>query len=158
MDCPIVDSVNGQSTNIACSPVPEADIAMGCTYVCTFSNFAGMDSTRQNKVARLLQKELGLIFLQEGRKWVGAAGMITVTMVRMTPDLGLAKVYLSVFNVADKALVVKGINEAAHEYRRMLGTKIRHQVRHIPDLVFYLDDSLDYAERIDNLLSGLDPS
>ena len=111
-----------------------------------------MDSTRQNKVARLLQKELGLIFLQESHLF--SSKMITVTMVRVTPDLGLAKIYLSVFNPGEKSDPIGEIQEHIGRIKKELGTRIRHQLRIMPELQFFLDDSLDYADNIDRLLKN----
>jgi ribosome-binding factor A len=110
-----------------------------------------MDSTRQLKVSRLIQKELGEIFQRETRILFGAA-LITVTQVRVSPDLGLAKCYLSLFNIEDKAKLLKLIQEHTKEVRNKLSERIRKQVRVIPNLAFYHDDSLDYALRIDELL------
>ena len=78
--------------------------------------------------------------------------MITVTHVSVTSDLSYAKVYLSVFGVEDKQKVVDEVGENARAIRGLLGNRIRHQMRVIPELRFYQDDSLDYIENIDNLL------
>ncbi len=110
-----------------------------------------MDSTRQLKVSRLIQKELGEIFQQETRILFGNA-LITVTQVRVSPDLGIAKVYVSLFNVPDTKVLLKLIQEHTKEIRIKLSGRIKKQVRIIPNLVFFLDDSLDYAMRIDELL------
>ncbi len=110
-----------------------------------------MDSTRQQKFARLIQKEMADIFQKETRSKFGPV-MITVTMVRVSPDLGVAKIYVSLFPVKDKEQMLQLIKDHSHELRHILGTRIRHQARVIPELIFYLDDSLDYAERIDELL------
>ena len=111
-----------------------------------------MTSTRQNKVARLLQKELGQIFLQEGHLFGGK--MITVTMVRITPDLGIARIYVSVFNPGDKGDPISEIQEHLGRIKNELGKRIRHQLRNMPELHFFLDDSLDYADNIDRLLKN----
>jgi len=112
-----------------------------------------MDSVRQNKIARLIQKELAVILQAESRE-LFPGRMVTVTMVRVTPDLGLAKVYLSVFpNKKDEDIVAQVTPHSKH-LRSILGQNIRHQVRVIPELVFYLDDSMDYFERIDKLLKS----
>lgn len=110
-----------------------------------------MESTRLNKVNRLLQKELGDYFQKEGKEFYGGV-MITVTVVRVTPDLGLAKVYLSFFPPAQKEKIFGIVQERTRTIRHELGKKIRHQVRVVPELAFYVDDSLDYIEKIDNLL------
>ena len=110
-----------------------------------------MESIRQQKVARLLQKEVGEIFT---KKEISLANdmMISVTQVRVTPDLGLAKVYLSLFPTEDKKGVIEKIRAQSSEVRYALGKRVGKQLRHTPELHFYLDDSFDYAEKIDNLL------
>lgn len=110
-----------------------------------------MDSQRQLKVSRLLQKELGEIFQRETRLLFGNA-LITVTQVRVSPDLGIAKVYVSLFNVPDTKILLKQIQENTKEIRTKLSNRVKKQVRIIPNLVFFLDDSLDYAMKIDELL------
>lgn len=110
-----------------------------------------MDSIRQNKVARLIQKELGQYFQQEGGTFL-PGGMISVTVVRVTPDMGMARIYLSVFpsNKSNEAL--EAVNLASKHIRFEFGKKVRHQLRSIPELNFFIDDSLDYAEHIEELL------
>jgi ribosome-binding factor A len=110
-----------------------------------------MNSTRQNKVARLIQKELGDIFLKESKDHYGGK-MISVTVVRMTPDLGLAKVYLSVYPMQGEKDPLSEVHENQSRLRYELGNRIRHQVRIVPELVFIIDDSLDYLENIERLL------
>ncbi len=110
-----------------------------------------MDSTRQLKVSRLVQKELGTIFQKDSRMLFGPV-MITVTNVRVSPDLGVAKVYVSLFPVKDKEAVLQQIKTKTIEIRKALADQIKKQVRIIPNLMFFLDDSLDYAEHIDELL------
>jgi ribosome-binding factor A len=110
-----------------------------------------MDSTRQLKVSRLIQKELGEIFQRETRIFFGNV-LITVTQVRVSPDLGIAKVYVSLFNSPDNKALLKSIKEHTKEIRIKLSERIKKQVRVIPNLVFFQDDSLDYAMRIDELL------
>lgn len=78
--------------------------------------------------------------------------MITVTQVRVSPDLGVAKIYVSLFPVKEKDKMLELIKKNTSEIRGLLGKRIRHQARVIPELVFYIDDSLDYAERINELL------
>ncbi len=110
-----------------------------------------MDSVRQNKVNSLLQRELAVIFQQEARQFL-PGGLITVSGVRVSPDLGLAKVYLSLFPVKDKQAVIGNIKERSHWVRGLLGGRIGKQMRVVPELIFYVDDSLDRAEEIDKLL------
>ena len=112
-----------------------------------------MASTKQNKVARLLQKELGDIF-QKRSKSLFEDKMITVTVVRISPDLLVAKVYLSIYPSKNNEKTLALVREHANEIRYDLGNRIRNQVRKIPELTFFIDDSLDYIENIDRLLKG----
>lgn len=110
-----------------------------------------MDSLRQSKISRLLQKELATFFQTECRN-LFPGKMITVTVVRVSPDLGVARVYLSVFPHAPGEDFIAAVNPHSKMIRNALGRSIRHQVRIIPELIFYIDDSMDYVERIDRLL------
>jgi ribosome-binding factor A len=110
-----------------------------------------MESTRQLKVSRLLQKDLGEIFQRESSSLFHKA-MITVTKVHVTPDLNIAKVYLSLFATESKEDLLKHIQLHGKEIRYKLGKRIGKQVRTVPELFFYLDDSLDYIENIERLL------
>lgn len=111
-----------------------------------------MESTRQKKVSRLLQKELGTIFQRMTNELGGK--MITVTTVRISPDLGVAKVYLSIFPKKEKDdRTLKQIRNMTSQIRNELGKKVRNQLRIIPELNFFEDDSLDYIENIENLLN-----
>jgi len=110
-----------------------------------------MSSTRQNKIERLLQRDLGDIF-QKGTTSLFKGKMITVTTVRVSPDLSSAKVYLSLFPVDDKQEFIKYINGMEGQIRFDLGKRIRHQLRKVPELSFFVDDSLDYIDKIGNLL------
>ncbi len=110
-----------------------------------------MDSIRQNKISRLIQKELATYFQAESRN-LFRGRMITVTVVRVSPDLSLAKVYLSIYPLNKEEDFVSQVTLHSKAIRNMLGQNIRHQVRVIPELAFYLDDSMDYFERIDKLL------
>ena len=112
-----------------------------------------MTITRQNKVARLIQKELGDIFQKESKDHYGGK-MVSVTVVRMTPDLSIAKVYLSIFPLQhDKDIdPLAEVRENHSRLRYELGNRVRHQLRIIPELIFYVDDSLDYLENIERLL------
>lgn len=99
----------------------------------------------------MLQRELGEMFQREGKSRYGGA-MITVTKVYVTKDLSLARVFLSLFATSDKKELLDNIRYHAGETRFNLGRRIKNQVRHIPELEFFEDDSLDYIENIDNLL------
>ncbi|MCK5169856.1 MAG: 30S ribosome-binding factor RbfA [Bacteroidales bacterium] len=110
-----------------------------------------MSSTRQNKIERLLQKDMGDIF-QKGTNTLFKGKMITVTTVRVSPDLSSARVYLSLFPVEDKKEFIGYINSVEGQIRFDLAKRVRHQLRKVPELSFFVDDSLDYIENIDNLL------
>ena len=110
-----------------------------------------METTRQNKISRLLQKELSDIFQKESRNLASGA-LITVTVVRISPDMSVAKIYLSFFPVKDAQKFLDNIKEHVKEIRGMLGIRVKQQLRIVPELVFYIDDSLDYADKIDRLL------
>ncbi|MHC1703599.1 MAG: 30S ribosome-binding factor RbfA [Tenuifilaceae bacterium] len=112
-----------------------------------------MEGTRLIKVARLLQKDLGDIFQKEGVT-LFRGKIITVTSVRVSPDLGLAKVYISIFPADKKEEVLKVAKEHTKHIRHELAQRVRHQLRIVPELAFFLDDSLDYIENIDKLLKS----
>ena len=109
-----------------------------------------MNSTRQQKIAALLQKELANIFLADSRNIYKC--MITVTKVTVTSDLSIARAYLSIYNTADKEMIINLIKENTKDIRYRLGQQVRNQLRVVPALEFFLDDTLDYLERIDELL------
>ena len=109
-----------------------------------------METTRQNKISRLIQKELSEIFLLQTKSMNGV--LVSVSAVRISPDMSIARVYLSVFPSERSQETVKNINDNMKSIRYELGTRVRHQLRIIPELKFFVDDSLDYAERIDELL------
>ena len=109
-----------------------------------------METTRQNKISRLIQKELSEILLLQTKSMNGV--LVSVSAVRISPDMSIARVYLSVFPSERSQEIVKNINDNMKSIRYELGTRVRHQLRIIPELKFFVDDSLDYAERIDELL------
>ncbi|MDD7303932.1 MAG: 30S ribosome-binding factor RbfA [Bacteroidaceae bacterium] len=109
-----------------------------------------METTRQNKIARLIQKELSDIFLAQTRQMKGT--MISVSACRISPDMSICRAYLSVFPGERAQEIVNNINENQKSVRFELGNRMRHQLRIIPELKFFVDDSLDYAEHIDELL------
>ena len=109
-----------------------------------------MQETRQNRIARLLQKELSLIFQTQTRSMHGV--MVSVTRCRISPDLSICTGYLSIFPSERGEEILKNINANAQTIRYDLGTRVRNQLRIIPEVRFFLDDSLDYIEKIDRLL------
>ena len=109
-----------------------------------------MQETRQNKIARLLQKELSVIFQQQTRATHGV--MVSVTRTKISPDLSICTAYLSIFPSEKGEEILSNINANVKSIRYELGTRVKNQLRIIPELRFFIDDSLDYIERIDELL------
>ncbi len=109
-----------------------------------------METTRQNKISRLLQKELSEIFLAETRKMSGV--MVSVSVVRVTSDLSIARAYLSIFPAGRSVEILKSIQDNSKSIRHELAQRVRFQLRKMPELHFHIDDSLDYAEKIEELL------
>jgi len=116
-----------------------------------FPIFAFMESTRQKKVSRLVQKELSVIFQQLTQEILGNI-MVSVTIVRISPDLADANIFLSIFPVDNPAEALKVVKSSAIMIRKKLGESVRNQLRIVPTLQFHLDDSAAYAEEIDRLL------
>ncbi len=114
-----------------------------------------MDSTRQQKYARLIQKELGQIFQNDIKNMFGNA-FISVNTVRISPDLSVAKAYLSFMMVDSKHEALESVKAQVKPIRKLLGDKIRKQARIVPELIFYLDDNLDYAAKMDVLFSNIE--
>lgn len=110
-----------------------------------------MASVRLDKISRLIQKELAMYFQLEAKNIVPGF-MVSVTVVRISPDLSVAKVYLSVFPSSGSQEVLAKIKEVKGAIRRELGFKVKMQLRIVPDLYFFIDDSLDYINKIDDLL------
>jgi ribosome-binding factor A len=111
------------------------------------------ESTRQKKVARLIQKDVAEIFLRKGNE-IAPGKMISITKVRVSPDLSLAKVYISIFPSVNLTEILKSVQDHSHKIRFDLGHKVRSQLRIVPDLAFFIDDSLDYIDKIDKLLKS----
>ena len=109
-----------------------------------------MQETRQNRIARLLQKELSLIFQSQTRQMHGV--MVSVTRVKISPDLSICTAYLSIFPSERGEELLENINGNVSSIRYDLGQRVRNQLRIIPELRFFIDDSLDYLDRIDDLL------
>lgn len=109
-----------------------------------------MDTIRQQKTSNLIKKELAEIFLFDGPNVYDC--MITVTKTTVTKDLSIARSYLSIFNAEDNDVVINTVRANTKDIRFRLGQKIHNQVRVIPQLEFFIDDSLDYIENIERLL------
>ena len=109
-----------------------------------------MQETRQNRIARLLQKELSLIFQSQTRMMHGV--MVSVTRCRISPDMSVCTAYLSIFPSEKGEEIIGNVNANVKTIRYELGTRVRNQLRIIPELRFFIDDSLDYIDHIDELL------
>jgi ribosome-binding factor A len=114
-----------------------------------------MESKRQQKYSRLIQKELGEVFQRDLKHVLGNA-MITITRVLMSPDLGVAKIYLSFLLAKSNAELLEKINDNKKLIRKELGLKIGKSVRVIPEIIFYLDESAAYAQYMDKVITNLE--
>jgi ribosome-binding factor A len=112
-----------------------------------------MESTRQKKVSRLIQKEVADIFLKRGSE-LAHGKMVSVTKVRVSPDLSFAKVFISIYPSAGQDDILKAIQDHSPKIRFEMGQKIRRQLRIVPEIAFFIDDSLDYIDKIDKLLKS----
>ncbi|MBI4945480.1 MAG: 30S ribosome-binding factor RbfA [Bacteroidetes bacterium] len=113
-----------------------------------------MVTIRQSKVARVIQKDVAAVFQKEMKNAFGS-GLISVTHVFMSPDLSFAKIYLSLFGVQDKEKMLGAIRKEAKEIRRILGTKIKKQLRIVPEIAFFVDESADYADKMEKVFSTI---
>ena len=113
-----------------------------------------MPTLRQNKVASLVQKEIAEIFQKEMKNAFGS-GLITVTHVFMSPDLSFAKTYLSIFGAKKKEETLETVRKHVKEIRGFLGTRVKKQLRIVPEVAFFIDESADYAEKMDKLFKKI---
>ncbi|MCC8088938.1 MAG: 30S ribosome-binding factor RbfA [Rikenellaceae bacterium] len=111
-----------------------------------------METTRQQKVARQIQKDISDIFTKEASSFI-AGSMVSVTKVRVSPDLSSAKIYLSVFPFDKSERVLENVKANSAVIRKALGSRVKLQFRIVPELMFYIDDSLEYISHIDELLN-----
>jgi ribosome-binding factor A len=113
-----------------------------------------MESKRQQKFAGVIQQDLAAIFQREGINYLPNT-LITITKVRVTPDLAIARVFLSFFNNNNSPLALQTIKLHANEIRYKLGSRIKDQVRIIPQLEFFVDDTSEYVERMDKIFEKI---
>ncbi len=111
------------------------------------------ESTRQKKVSRLIQKEIADIFLRKGSEYARGK-MISITRVRISPDLSYAKIYLSIYPSGNQTDILQSVQDHAPKIRFDLGHKVRSQLRIVPEITFFIDDSLDYIDKISKLLKS----
>jgi len=112
------------------------------------------EGKRQKQVSGLIQEEINIIFQRMGLSMVNG-GMVSISSVKITPDLLETRIYISVFNAADKNLVLKKVEERSWEIKRELATRIKHQLRRIPEIKFYLDDTLDQVFKMEELFKQI---
>lgn len=113
-----------------------------------------LEGKRQKQVAAVLEKDLNEIFQRLGLSMMDG-GMISIASVKITPDLFDARIYLSFFKVPDPVNALKAIEERSWEIKRELATRVRHQLRSMPQLSFYIDDTLDYVDKIEQLFKDI---
>lgn len=111
------------------------------------------ESTRQKKVARLIQKEIANIIIRRGHE-LAQGKMISITKARVSPDLSYAKIYVSIFPSETREELLQVLRDHSSRIRFELGHKVRSQLRIVPEIAFFLDDSLDYIDKIDRLLKS----
>lgn len=124
-------------------------------FILSLQKRRNVPTIRQKQVAELVRRNFSIILLEQGR-YIFEDALVTVTEVQMSPDLLLAKVYLSIYNTDNKQAVLLMMEDQHQELRQSLGRRMRKQVRRIPDLAFYIDDTLDEMERVDKLFKRLE--
>ena len=113
-----------------------------------------LEGKRQKQVAAVLEKDLNEIFQRLGLSMING-GMVSIASVKITPDLFEARVYLSFFKVADSVTALKTIEEKAWEIKKELTARVRHQLRSMPQLSFYIDDTLEYVDKMEQLFKDI---
>ncbi|MBX2906802.1 MAG: 30S ribosome-binding factor RbfA [Taibaiella sp.] len=113
------------------------------------------ESKRQKQVGKLVLEELSDIFMREGLNMVDG-GMVSISKVAVTPDLLEARVYMSFFQVKDNAALLHKIKERGWEIRKLLGMRIKNQLRRVPDLIFFTDDTLDHVFKMEEIFKKID--
>ncbi len=115
-----------------------------------------MESKRQKQVAEQIKRHFSMVLQQEGTYIFGAKPLVTVTNVKVTPDFSLAKIYLSVFNTENKQEVLMEMDEQKNRLRQSLANRVKNHIRRIPDIDFFLDDTLDEMYRLNKLFDRLE--
>ncbi|MGN6178350.1 MAG: 30S ribosome-binding factor RbfA [Mucilaginibacter sp.] len=113
-----------------------------------------MESKRQQKFAGVIQQDLAAIFQREGSAYLPNT-LVTITKVRVTPDLAIARIFLSFFNNSNSQLALQTIKSHASEIRYKLGARIKDQVRIVPQLEFFVDDTNEYVDRMDKIFDKI---
>lgn len=114
-----------------------------------------MENRRQNKMGSLLQQTMGSILLKDARNYVGSGVLVSITSVKTSPDLSVARFYLSVFGNETPQETVDILNSTSYEWRKKLGAELKNHLRIIPDISFFLDDTLEYAQKMNDLFKKI---
>lgn len=115
------------------------------------------EGKRQKQVASVLQAEMNEIFTKLGMNMLGG-GMVSIAAIKVTPDLLEARIYLSMFQVSDKEAAMKKVNDRAWEIKKLLADKVKSQLRRIPVIHYYLDDTLDYVFKMEEVFKSINKS
>ena len=115
-----------------------------------------METKRQKQVGEVVKRNIGIVLQQEGSYIYGASTLVTVTAVKMSPDFNLAKIYLSVYNRENKDAVIEELEANIHRLRQSLAHRIKKHVRRIPEIQFYIDETLDEMYRLSKLFKELE--
>lgn len=116
----------------------------------------GQETKRMLQIGEMVKRNISLVLQQEGQYIYGTQALVTVTNVKMSPDLGLAKIYLSVYNTENKQAVILQMDEGHYQIKSAFVQRVKRQLRRIPALHFYLDDTLDEMYRLNNLFNKLE--
>ena len=119
--------------------------------------FSIMASKRNLQVAEVIKRNMGMVFFQEGSYIYGDA-LVTVTNVKVTPDMGQSNIYLSIYNTENKTAVLQLVEQQTHKLRQALAHRIKRHVRRIPTIHFYIDETLDEMYKLNALFDNLNPS
>ncbi|OSZ79332.1 ribosome-binding factor A [Chitinophagaceae bacterium IBVUCB1] len=113
------------------------------------------ESKRQKQIGQLVMEEMSDIFRREGFSMV-QGGMVSISKVAVTPDLLEARIYLSLFQIEDTDALMQSVKDKTSEFRKQLGMRVKNQLRRVPELVFYLDDTLDYVFKMEELFKKIE--
>lgn len=114
-----------------------------------------LEGKRQKQIAGVIHEEMTAIFRKMGLSMVDG-GLVSISSVKVTPDLLETRIYLSVFQAKDNAAVLKKVEDKAHEIKRELASKLKHQLRRIPEIKYFLDDTLDHVFKMEELLKKIE--
>lgn len=114
-----------------------------------------LEGKRQKQIAGVIHEEMTAIFRKMGLSMIDG-GLVSISAVKVTPDLLEARIYLSIFQAKDNAAVLKKVEDCAHEIKRELASKMKHQLRRIPEIKYFLDDTLDHVFKMEELLKKIE--